>query len=148
MRIFCDTNIVTELLQERSQVELVDRIFEAAEINKWQRVLSVGSFYTITYIVERFLKAQNIHKPELVEQQRDILSQLLDVFIIQDLDHSGLKDGVTDSIFSDLEDSYQYQCALKAKCDILLTINKKDFPAHTSLIKILTPREFIDSHKI
>jgi len=146
MRIFCDTNIVTELIQERSQVELVDRIFEAADDNRWSRVLSVGSFYTITYIVERFLKSLDIHKPALVEQQRNILSQLLEVFEIQDLDRSKLKVGVADNGFTDLEDSYQYQCALKSKCDILLTINKKDYSVQSSPIKILTPKEFIDEY--
>jgi len=146
MRIFCDTNIVTELIQERSLVELVDRIFEAADNNKWSRVLSVGSFYTITYIVERFLKSQDIHKPELVEQQRYILSKLLEVFEIQDLDYSRLSDGVSDKDFTDLEDSYQYQCAIKAQCDVLLTINKKDFTTQSPLTKVLTPKEFIDEY--
>jgi len=146
VRIFCDTNIVTEFIQERSQVELVDRIFEATDINKWPRVLSVGSFYTITYIVERFLKSQGIHNPKLIECQRDILSQLLEVFEIRDLDHSSLKHGVADNDFTDLEDSYQYQCALNANCDVLLTINKKDFTTQSSSIKVLTPKEFIDEY--
>ena len=49
MRIFVDTNIVSELLEERSQVDYIDRIFEKAEQDGWTRVLSVGSFYTIHF---------------------------------------------------------------------------------------------------
>lgn len=45
MRIFVDTNIISELLEARSQVDYVDRIFAEAERNQWTRVLSVGSFY-------------------------------------------------------------------------------------------------------
>jgi hypothetical protein len=58
MRIFVDTNIVSELLEERSQVDYIDRIFEKAEQEGWTRVLSVGSFYTITFLTERFLRRQ------------------------------------------------------------------------------------------
>lgn len=54
MRIFVDTNIVSELLEERSQVDYIDQIFEKAEQKGWTRVLSVGSFYTITFLTERF----------------------------------------------------------------------------------------------
>ena len=49
MRIFVDTNIVSELLEERSQVDYLDRIFEKAEQDCWTLVLSVGSFYTIHF---------------------------------------------------------------------------------------------------
>ena len=71
MRIFVDTNIVSELLEERSQVDYIDRIFEKAEQEGWTRVLSVGSFYTITFLTERFLRRQGIGQPQLVEQQRN-----------------------------------------------------------------------------
>ena len=49
MRIFVDTNIVSELLEERSLVDYIDQIFEKAEQKGWTRVLSAGSFYTISY---------------------------------------------------------------------------------------------------
>ena len=52
MRIFVDTNIVSELLEERSLVDYIDQIFEKAEQKGWTRVLSVGSFYTITFLTE------------------------------------------------------------------------------------------------
>lgn len=56
MRIFVDTNIISELLEARSQVDYVDRIFAEAERNQWTRVLSVGSLYTLTFLIERFLR--------------------------------------------------------------------------------------------
>lgn len=146
MRIFIDTNIISEFLEERAQVDLVDHIFEAAEQRGWQRVLSVGSFYTITYLTERFLRHQGIGQPRLVEQQRIILEKLLQVFEIQSSSKDSLIAAIANNSFLDLEDSYQYHCAIDAKCDVLLTINKKDFKGiDDSAVQIMTPSEFIDT---
>ena len=49
------------------------------------------------------------------------------------------------SIFDDLEDSFQHQCAIKAKCDVLITINKKHFPCKD--IPVMTPEEFLETQK-
>ena len=38
MKIFVDTNIVSELLEERSQVDYIDQIFEKAEQKGWTRL--------------------------------------------------------------------------------------------------------------
>ena len=55
---------------------------------------------------------------------------------------------INDIRFSDLEDSYQHQTALTAGCNILLTLNIRDFKqiADNSTISILTPAEFIDKY--
>lgn len=45
--------------------------------------------------------------------------------------------------FKDIEDSLQYFSALAAKCSILITRNKKDFPNGESVM-VLTPQEFFD----
>lgn len=147
MRIFVDTNIVSELLEERSQVDYIDRIFEKAEQDGWTRVLSVGSFYTITFLTERFLRRQGIGPPQLVEQQRIILNSLLQAFEITDINKDELSSGVADMQFNDLEDSYQYQSATKSNCSILLTINKKDFKnVADGNIQVLSPQDFIESY--
>ena len=147
MKIFVDTNIVSELLEERSQVDYIDRIFEKAEQEGWTRVLSVGSFYTITFLTERFLRRQGIGQPQLVEQQRIILNSLLQAFEITDINKDELSSGVADMQFNDLEDSYQYQSAIKSNCSILLTINKKDFKnVADGNIQVLSPQDFIESY--
>ena len=147
MRIFVDTNIVSELLEERSQVDYIDLIFENAEQKGWTRVLSVGSFYTITFLTERFFRRQEIGLPQLVEQQRKILNSLLQAFEIADISKEELSSGVSDVQFNDLEDSYQYQSAIKSKCSVLWTINKKDFMNVTNgNIQILSPQEFVDTY--
>lgn len=44
MNLFIDTNIIVELLENRSEANYVDEIFSAAEQKKWVRYISVGSF--------------------------------------------------------------------------------------------------------
>ncbi len=136
-------------MEARSQVDYVDRIFAEAERNQWTRVLSVGSLYTLTFLIERFLRHKGIGQPQLVEQQRSILIPILDNFEIKDLDRNKLLYGVSDPRFQDLDDSYQYQAAINANCSVLLTINKKDFKnVKGDDIVIVTPQEFIEKYLV
>ena len=51
--------------------------------------------------------------------------------------------GNSDPAFDDIEDSFQYQCAVQNKCDALVTINLKDYRnADTSAMEILSPEAF------
>jgi predicted nucleic acid-binding protein len=60
------------------------------------------------------------------------------------ISHKHLATGVNDLAFDDVEDSFQYQSALQAKCDALVTINLRDYSAaDTSTIEILSPTEFV-----
>ena len=55
--------------------------------------------------------------------------------------------GINDMAFDDVEDSFQYQCALQNKCDTLITINLRDYlSADTSKVEILSPSEFVDKY--
>ena len=55
--------------------------------------------------------------------------------------------GINDQAFDDVEDSFQYQCALQNKCDALITINLRDYrSADTSKLEILSPTEFVDKY--
>lgn len=141
MRVFVDTNIIMELLANRSQADIVDDVFAACEENGWKRFISVGSFYTLTYLVERVLKQTYQSRPNLLEHQRSILRDILSAFDISPLRSLHLLQGVNNPAFSDLEDSYQHQAALLAECDVLLTINSKDFKL-AGKIQVMTPEEF------
>lgn len=142
MKVFVDTNIIIELFENRKEADLIDRIFAACEKNNWERYLSVGSFYTLTYLTERILRKQGFHQPDLVDELRKILADILDIFSIAQIGSDILRQGISNQAFLDLEDSYQHQSALNSGCDVLLTINKKDFEL-AKHIKVLTPQEFI-----
>ena len=75
---------------------------------------------------------------------RDTLNIILSLVTAVSISHKHLATGVNDLAFDDVEDSFQYQSALQAKCDALVTINLRDYSAaDTSTIEILSPTEFV-----
>lgn len=142
MKVFCDTNIIIEYLFKRKEAETIRRIFHYLSRMDVEKVLSCGSFYTLTYLIENYLKKDGLEKDERISELRRILNGLLLEYHIE----SGIswKAGIDDIHFNDIEDSYQYQAALSSGCDVLLTLNIHDFQ-HVSptLLKIYTPVEFL-----
>lgn len=149
MRIFCDTNIVLEFLQKRMYADEIEKVLDYAESCNAELYISSGSFYTITYITEVHLKkVANLSANERMDQLRNILLGVLAEFSIVPHTNRTLFNGVIDGAFTDLEDSYQAQAAKNAACDILLTINNKDFVAllQDKNIKVLTPVQFVEQY--
>ena len=106
MKIFCDTNIIMEYLQKRPQCELVEKVILYALEEKHNMYISFGSFYTITYLVERYLKEESLPKQERLEKLRTVLNGVVDMFGFAFQTSACFKTGVNDSTFDDLEDSY------------------------------------------
>lgn len=149
MRVFIDTNIFAEYIFEREQSTAVQRLFEAIKDRKIEAITSTASIYTMTYISEQMLKRKGFHRPELTEQVRKIIDSLLLLVHIGNMDHSDMMDAANDSSFSDIEDAFQYHCALRNQCNFLITINIKDFSlANQDLMEVITPNEFANSYLI
>lgn len=90
------------------------------------------------------LKCKGYHRPELTEQVRKIIRSMLQLVQIGDMEQTDLETGVNDDSFPDIEDSFQYHCALKNQCDYLLTINIGDFSkAQKTTIDTITPDDFV-----
>ncbi len=146
MKIFCDTNIVMEFLLQRQFADQVSRIISNSLENDDELLISFGSFYTITYLTERYLKNDHsLSKVERIERLRLILNSVLDTFRLADQFSSSLNEGVNDQSFDDLEDSYQAHVAEEAECNILLTINDRHFANYSKMssVKVKTPVDFI-----
>lgn len=141
MRLFFDTCTIVDYLCNRSNSDNVDKILQIADSNHYQCLMSAGSFYTLTYLLELDLKHKGYtEKEKRVERLREILNGVLSTFIIPELDGMILKKGVNNIFFSDLEDSYQYEAAVKSSCDVFLTDNISDFKyADQRVLKILPP---------
>lgn len=107
-----------------------------------EKVLSCDSFYTLTYLIESYLKKEKLEKDKRISELRRILNGLLlEYYIESEIDW---KAGIDDIHFTDIEDSYQYQAALSSGCDVLLTLNTRDFQHATSAsLKIYSPSEFL-----
>lgn len=146
MILFCDTNIITEFLEKRLQFDAVAKILALPQ-NEYVLYISEGSFYTITFLVDRLLRKMQIYNPERLEKERKTLLRIISTFHISTASREGLIRGVLDEKFNDLEDSYQFQAALNCHADCLLTINIKDFKnADTENLKIMTPQDFVASY--
>lgn len=141
MKLFLDTNIFLEYFQKRKQYQFVSKIFDGIEDGMYKAVVSSGGMYTLAYLIRMELKRKQIYRPEQTMQLRHLLNTITEMVKVVDISHKAVKAGITDVDFDDIEDSFQHQCAIKAKCDILLTINKKHFPC--SDIPVMTPEEFL-----
>ncbi|MBQ8153893.1 MAG: hypothetical protein IJ069_09495 [Prevotella sp.] len=116
MKIFCDTNILLEYIQQRKYVHEVEQVLKFAVANNHELYISYGSFYTITYLVERYLKEENLENNIRLEKLRTILNGILDLFQFAIQTPQSIVDGVNDTLFSDLEDSYQAHTAVNESC--------------------------------
>jgi len=149
MRVFIDTNIFAEFIFEREQSASVQRLFQAIEEKRIDAYTSSASIYTMAYISEQMLKRKGIHNPELTNQVRKIIDSLLQLVQIGNIEHSDMVAGVNDTSFSDIEDSFQNQCALKNGCNYLITINTKDFSkADQEAIKVINPNDFVSQYLV
>lgn len=144
MKVFLDTNVFAEYIFERNQFTSVQRIFQAIENKEIEAVTSSASIYTLTYLSEQMLKCKGIHRPELTEQVRKIIFSILQLVHIGNMEQSDMILGVNDSNFPDIEDSFQYQCALKNHCSYLISINIKDFPNASTSVEAITPIKFVE----
>ena len=147
MKIFLDTNLFLEYIEERSEADNVELILNAIAEGEHQGVLSQGSFYTLAFLLERALKAKGIHKPFQTEYLRKLLADIQATARVVGVSHEFLNDALQDKAFTDLEDSFQYRCALENNCDVLLTINIKDYRrADLSALEILSPSDFVSRY--
>lgn len=145
MRVFLDTNILIEYFERRAHYLPVSQIFDAIEDGEVEAVMSVGGLYTITYLLTTGLKRQGIHRPEQTEKLRSILNDVMDLVSTAELSSESISQAINDARFSDIEDSYQYHCAMEHQCDALVTINIKDYPESAD-IPVLAPQAFVERY--
>ena len=131
----------------RKQFKWVRDIFDAIEDGKLTAVSSVGSMYTNAYLVTLYLKENEIHRPEQTAKLRLILNAFRTIAPTVDCSDETVKEAIDDEQFTDIEDSFQYHCALQHHCDVLLTINIKDYKkASDSELEVMTPQEFVEKY--
>ena len=145
MKVFLDTNIFLEYFERRREYQAVDKLLSAVEDGKLKAVVSVGCVYTLAYLVRVELKRQGIHRPEQTLRLRSTFNTVMSMVTAVGLSHKQLSQGINDLAFDDVEDSFQYQCAIQNKCDVLVTINLRDYAnADTAKMEILSPAEFVE----
>ena len=129
LKIFIDTNVFLDSYLERDE-GIAKSIFDFLENNNIEIYLNDISIINIAYIIRKsFTKEEIKDKINLMTNQYHIVCA--SEKIISDANNSG---------FKDFEDGVQYFCAKKAKVDLIITNNKKDFTL--SEIEIFSPIEF------
>lgn len=147
MKVFLDTNVIMVYLCNRIRYRQAKEILDAAYIKAYDVCMSSGCVYTISYLLARHLKEKDVHEPENTQTVRETINSLMEYVEVVDLKHSSFKQGLDDLTFKDLEDSYQYYCAIENDCDILVTFNMKDFVGeHSQAITLMPPKEFVDKY--
>ena len=146
MRVFIDTNIILEYFMHREEFAVAERLLWGLRRSGIQMYMSVGAFYTMHYIILKYLRKElNLVGEECIMNLRVVMHQILQIFDVAEHDKGSLLRGVSDLAYKDLEDSCQYQVAQKVGCEVLLTFNTSDYPVvESSHVQVLTPQQFLD----
>ena len=130
-RLFLDTNIVVDILQRREPFcHDAVQLFTMAYNKKVQLVVSPMTYSTASFLLQK-------HGPEGVRKLLANFRQLSRIAVTNEQ----IVDDSLASQFSDFEDAMQYFTALKAKADIIITRNGKDFAS--SKIPVMTATEYL-----
>ena len=147
MKVFLDTNVFLEYFEQRREYQAVGQLLSALEDGKLKAVVSVGCIYTLTSLIRMELKRKGIHRPEQTLRLRTMLNTVMSMVTVSGLSQKRINKGINETAFDDVEDSFQYQCGLQAKCDALITINLRDYNnADTSKMEIMSPTEFAEKY--
>ena len=130
-RLFLDTNIVVDLLDRREPFcNDAVHLFSLAYNKRVELMVSPMTFSTASFLLRKH-GSEGVHK---------LLLNLRQLVRIAPTDERTVDDSLA-AQFQDFEDALQYYTALKAKAEIIITRNGKDFSA--SRLPIMTAREYL-----
>lgn len=132
MKVFVDTNVILDYILQREHYTEAKRAIAQEVAAQDTLLMSVGGFYTMLYVVDKYFRKEfQQNHIVAVAQTRDVMRKVLSLFTVAEHDNTSLLNGLNDLAFHDLEDSCQYQLAVKHGCKKLLTFNTLDYPADT-----------------
>ena len=138
-RVFFDTNIILDLIQERPGFDAVARILQKQENGDIQVCLSVLSMANVAYVLRKTLPHSLIVPT---------LKQISSVMEVIPMDDSQFQQALMLS-GPDFEDIMQLTCAIAGGCQVIITHNPRDFHVGKGLAEefkmpeIFTPEEYI-----
>ncbi|MDE5551878.1 MAG: PIN domain-containing protein [Muribaculaceae bacterium] len=130
--IFLDTNFIIDYFVREDFNGEAEKLLELGDGQNLKFFISYLSVANFAYIMRKM--------PQ--EQLMEIIFRICSLFHVvnntRDQILRNLKSG-----FKDFEDGLQYQCAIAAKCDCIITRNKRDFV--NLEIPVMSAGEFLDS---
>lgn len=147
MRILIDSNVILEVILQREEYDVANRLLEILYKDKHELLMTTGCFYGLLFTVDKYLrKEMMLANPERTRALRSIMAKVLSLMDVAGHDKESLLCAINDSGFTDLEDSCQHQAAVKAGCEFIISFNLKDYSVGASL-KAMTPQTFLDSYR-
>ncbi len=125
-RIFLDTNILIDYIDNRAGADNAEQIFACGFSDEALLYASSLSFANMAYII----------KSRTQEEKYNALRQMASVVEILPLGKQEVISAITQPV-KDFEDMLQYQCAKAANCDYIVTNDRRhydfsDIPHFTS----------------
>lgn len=131
MKVFLDTNILIDYVDHREKRVYAGLILSMADEGLITLYASYLSYANMGYILRKRTQEERYR---LIQEARNMATVL-------PCDAEQLDIALTQPV-KDYEDMLQYQCALAAGCDMVVTNNKKDFHEFCKL-PFLTSEEFL-----
>ncbi|MBD5295153.1 MAG: PIN domain-containing protein [Bacteroides sp.] len=128
--IFLDTNFIIDYFVREDFKGEAENLLQLGDRKNFKFFISYLSVANFAYIMRKL--------PD--SQLNDIIYKICNVFhVVGNTREQILKN--LESGFKDFEDGLQYQCALAAGCDYIITRNKKDFI--NSSIPVMNAGEYL-----
>ena len=131
MKVFLDTNILIDYVDHREKRVYAGLILSMADEGLITLYASYLSYANMGYILRKRTQEERYR---LIQEARNMATVL-------PCDAEQLDIALTQPV-KDYEDMLQYQCALAAGCDVVVTNNKKNFHEFCKL-PFLTSEEFL-----
>ncbi|MBV9961116.1 MAG: PIN domain-containing protein [Parafilimonas sp.] len=135
-KIFIDANVVIDYLDRSSKDHgsAVDCIrIIRKHFNK--PVVSPATFIITNFVLGKFVKNKDWHKKQMQLTFAAFEITSIEPYFIN---------AIFETHFTDLEDGLQYQCALNAKAEIIITKDLSDF--FDSKIPVIHPHDFVSRY--
>lgn len=130
-KVFLDTNILIDFILKRENFGDAVGIWKKADAGEITLYVSTLSYSNIAYIL------RNLPQTELYKYLKTLTKGINMIA----LEPRHVLFAVANPV-RDFEDMLQYQCALAAGCDVVVTNNTKDFRDFCQL-PLMTAREFL-----
>ena len=134
MRVFLDTNILLDIIEGRQQFLLASsNVFDLGVKGQIEMFATPLTFANCVYTARK-----NVGYEQAISGLRSLKSYVK-IAVMDDVQ-------VTEALGSDMpdfEDMLQYKAAVSAKCDVIITRDKKrHFPSNG--IPVLSPEDFLN----
>jgi predicted nucleic acid-binding protein len=130
-KIFLDTNILIDFIQERNnELDAIIEIFKLGEIGKVDLYISESIITTALYVLQK-------EKIDVISIFKDLSNIVNIIPFSKDILYYPLEK------YKDIEDGILYFLAYKAKMNYFITRNVKDFIFSFPSLPVITPTNFL-----